>query len=197
MIVVNLRGTNGAGKSSIPFSMEDDPKKEIITKPYHDRPRKILTVYPSYGWVVLGAYKLRSGGMDRFDDTALIKKSFWYALKKYPDYNLIMEGIICSTVFSTYRDLFLEAEAKYPNVQVHVVHLLPPLEVCIQRVQERNGGKEVKEDLIADKYGKVQRTVQTFKDAGLNSWAWDNSHTTDEKLIYQLEDEIRKHGGKI
>lgn len=196
-IIVNIRGCNGAGKSSIPMSMLDDPEMYVIEKPYKSKLRKIATVFPSYGWIALGTYFNKTGGLDCFPDTNLTKRAFWYILKHYPDYNLLLEGVIASTVFSTYADLFKESKQKYPECEVYVISLLPPIENCLRRIQKRNGGKTIKEELVASKWHTVQRNVQKFRLAGLNSVAWDNRGCMKKgkpKLIHQLETLIEEYG---
>ena len=102
-MLVNLRGTNGSGKSTIPLQMKlwDLDTYEVI-RPYQGKPKKILTVFPNYGWLALGDYNNQTGGLDKFPNKAFIEKVLNYALKKYPDYNIIMEGILTATTYSTY-----------------------------------------------------------------------------------------------
>lgn len=189
-MIVNIRGCNGSGKSSIPMSMLDDPDMYVIEKPYNGKIKKIATVFPSYGWVALGTYFNKTGGLDCFPDTTLTKKAFWYVLRHYPDYNLLLEGVIASTVFSTYAELFKAAKKKYPEREVYIISLLPPIENCLRRIQKRNGGKSIKEELVGSKWQTVQRNVDKFKLEELNSFAWDNRGAKKKgkpKLIHQLE----------
>ena len=85
--ILNIRGTNGSGKSSIILSMMDDPKKYLIEKSYKGKMYKIATVFPSFGWVALGAYEegRKCGGLDTMPNNELTKKAFWYVLKKIPN----------------------------------------------------------------------------------------------------------------
>lgn len=180
-LILNIRGTNGSGKSSIVMSMLDDPNMYVISKPYQGRSRNIATVFPQYGWVALGTYFNKTGGMDCFPNNELTKKAFWYVLKKFPQYNLVMEGIISSTIFSTYETLFKEAQEKYPDTKVVVLRLAPPVEVCLQRIQKRNGGKPIKEKLVSDKYHMIERACNKFKAAGIRMIIWDNTKPIPEK----------------
>ena len=174
-LLVNIRGCNGSGKSTIPLSMMDDPEMYVVEKPYKDKIRKIVTVFPTYGWVALGSYHNKCGGLDGYADTDMIKKGLWYTLKKFPEYNIIMEGVIPSTVYSTYEKLFLEVQQKYPKRRVIVLNLLPPVEECLKRIQARNGGKVIKEDLVASKWLTVAKNADKFAQAGILSLKWDNS----------------------
>lgn len=173
--ILNIRGTNGSGKSTIPMSMMDDPEMFVITKPYQGKPTKIATVFPSYGWIALGTYFNKTGGLDRFKNNEITQKAFWYVLKKYPEYNLLMEGIISSTIFSTYFELFKAAEEKYTDRKVVVLYLNPDVEICLERIQQRNGGKPIKEDLVRNKANMILRACKKFKEAGIEVIRWNNS----------------------
>lgn len=175
-LLINVRGCNGSGKSTIVLSMMSDQKAYVVEKPYKGKDRKILTVFPSWGFVALGSYHNKCGGLDGYVDTDMVKKGLWYALKHYPEYHIIMEGVLPSTVYSTYLDLFKQVEEKYPERQIIVVSLLPPLKECLKRIQKRNGGKPIKEDLVAGKWSTVDRNADKFANEGIVSLKWDNSH---------------------
>lgn len=173
--LINVRGCNGSGKSTIPLSMMNDPHKYVVEKPYKGKQRKVLTVLPEWGWVVLGSYHNKCGGLDGYPDTDMVKKGLWYALKNYPEYNILMEGILPSTVYSTYEELFHKVQESYPERTVIVLNLIPPLEECLKRIQARNGGKPIKEDLVASKWATVAKNADKFSEAGIISLKWDNS----------------------
>lgn len=164
-LLVNIRGTNGSGKSTIPISMKDDPDMYEVVRPYKGKPKIILTVFPNYGWVALGSYSNPTGGLDKFPNKAFTEKVLHYALKKFPEYNIIMEGILAATTYSTYADLFRRVQESY-GIQPVVYYLMPPVETCIERIKKRNGGKEFKENLVQDKYRMMERGIEKFKNAG-------------------------------
>lgn len=164
-LLVNLRGCNGSGKSTIPISMMDDPEMYVVEKPYKSKLKKILTVFPNYGWVALGDYNNQTGGLDKFPNKAFTEKVLYYALKKFPEYNILMEGILAATTYSTYADLFREVQESY-KIQPVVYYLMPPFEICIERIKGRNGGKEFKENLVWNKYRMMGRGIEKFKNAG-------------------------------
>lgn len=157
------------------MSMLDDPEMYVVKKQYKEKERNILTVFPTYGWIALGSYFNKCGGLDGFVDTAMIKKVTWYALKHFPEYHILMEGVIPSTVFSTYAELFHKIQEKYPKRKVIVVNLLPPVEECLKRIQQRNGGKPIKTDLVENKWAIVAKNANKFTEAGILSLTWDNS----------------------
>lgn len=164
-LLVNIRGTNGSGKSTIPFAMKDDPDMYQVIRPHQGRPRKILTVFPNYGWVALGSYERQVGGLDAFPNKAFTEKVLQYALKKFSEYNILMEGILASTTYSTYAELFRNVQKEW-DIQPVIYYLMPPVEVCIERIKQRNGGKPFKEDLVQAKYGMMQRGIKKFSEAG-------------------------------
>lgn len=185
-LLVNIRGTNGSGKSTIPISMRDDPDMYEISKPYKGKLKKILTVFPNYGWVALGAYTRQVGGLDQFPNKAFTEKALDYALKKFPEYNILMEGILAATTYSTYVDLFKRVQEKY-KVQPVIYYLMPPVEICIERIKKRNGGKAFKEDLVRAKYGMMVRGVEKFvRDGSFPVFVVDNSGIKKSDVITQF-----------
>lgn len=171
-VLVNVRGCNGAGKSTIPMSMMDDPEMYVHEIVGSDGKKiSAITVFPSYGWVALGTYFNKTGGLDTLKNNAVTKLTLFAALDGFPEYDVLMEGIMASTIRSTYIDLFHEVEDYYGKKQlkVIVVSLLPPVDVALSRVYERNGGKPINEAAVAGKWKTVARNVSEFADAGFIS----------------------------
>lgn len=192
-LLVNIRGCNGAGKSTIPMSMLNDPEMFVEELKYSDG-KKIgsLTVFQSYGWVALGTYFNKTGGLDGIRNMECTKTTLYAALGLYPDYDILMEGILCSTVFSSYSDLFHEIEDQTGR-QVMILSLLPPLEVCLERIQTRNGGKPIKEDLVAGKRGSVARSHEKFKQEGFTCIKVDSSRVPRERMLKAFLQTVEKH----
>lgn len=183
-LLVNIRGTNGSGKSTIPISMKDDPDTYEVVRPYKGKPKKILTVFPTYGWVALGAYNRQVGGLDGFPNKAFTEKVLRYALKKYPEYNILMEGILAATTYSTYAQMFKEVQEDF-NVQPVIYYLMPPVETCIERIKQRNGGKPFKEELVHAKYGMMLRGIKKFEQAGEFPLFVVNNSTLDKSSVLE------------
>lgn len=184
-LLVNIRGTNGSGKSTIPICMKDDPDMYEVSKPYQGKLKKILTVFPTYGWVALGAYNRQVGGLDQFPNKAFTEKVLHYALRRFPEYNVLMEGILAATTYSTYAQLFKEVQQKY-KVQPVIYYLMPPFDVCIDRIKQRNGGKSFKEDLVLGKYKTMEKGIKKFRsDADFPVIVTDNS-TYDRSDVLQV-----------
>lgn len=195
-VLVNIRGCNGAGKSTIPMSMMDDPAMYVHEIKGSDGKRmSAITVFPTYGWVALGTYFNKTGGMDTLRDNWTTRMTLYAALDGFPEYNVLMEGIMASTIRSTYIDLFHEVEEYYDGLKVLIISLLPPVEVAISRVYSRNGGKPIQEDAVRGKWETVARNVSAFREAGFTSVRVDSSKVPKNKMLKAFLKTVRKHGG--
>lgn len=196
--LVNIRGCNGAGKSTIPMSMMDDPQMYVHEIKGSDGKRiSAITVFPTYGWVALGTYFNKTGGMDTLRNNDITRMTLYVALDGFPEYNVLMEGIMASTIRSTYIDLFHEVEDYYQNqgeeLKVIILSLLPPVEVAISRVYSRNGGKPIQEDAVRGKWETVERNVSAFADAGFISLRVNSAKVSKTKMLSAFLKTVRKH----
>lgn len=194
-VLVNIRGCNGAGKSTIPMSMMDDPYMWVHTI-VDDTGKKLsaITVFPTYGWVALGTYFNKTGGMDTLKNNFITKLTLQVALKEFQDFNILMEGIMASTIRSTYVDLFHDVEKSWP-IRVIVLNLLPPVEVAISRVYSRNGGKPINEEAVRGKWETVAKNAKVFSDEGFISIRVDSSKVRKENMLKAFFKTIKKYGG--
>lgn len=195
-VLANIRGCNGAGKSTIPMSMMDDPEMYIHEIIGSDGKRiSSITVFPTYGWVALGTYFNKTGGLDTLKNNEITRMTLYAALDGFPEYNVLMEGIMASTIRSTYIDLFHEVENYYHELKVIIISLLPPVEVAISRVYQRNGGKPIKEDAVRGKWDTVARNVKYFADAGFTSVRVNSAKVAKHKMLKAFLKTIEKYGG--
>lgn len=193
-VIVNIRGCNGAGKSTIPVSMMDDEGMFVQSYDWNGKEKELLTVFPTYGWVALGTYFTKTGGCDRFSDKAMTEYALRRALEDYPEYDIILEGILLSTVFSTYGELFKALEDEFDRTAI-IMTLTTPLEVCIERIHQRNGGKEFNEKKVEDKVGMVMRSHEKYKAIGLKAIKIDPSKISKDKLLGKFFKTIDKYRG--
>lgn len=192
-VLVNIRGCNGAGKSTIPMAMMNDPDMWVHTI-VDDTGRKLsaITVFPTYGWVALGTYFNKTGGMDTLKNNAVTKLTLQVALKEFQGYNILMEGIMASTIRSTYVNLFHEVEKSWP-IRVIVLNLLPPVEVAISRVYSRNGGKPINEEAVRGKWETVAKNAKVFSDEGFISIRVDSSKVSKDKMLTAFLKTVNKY----
>lgn len=196
-VLVNIRGCNGAGKSTIPMSMMDDPGMYVHEIRGSDGKRmSAITVFPTYGWVALGTYFNKTGGMDTLRDNWTTRMTLYAALDGFPEYNVLMEGIMASTIRSTYIDLFQEVQEYYgDDLTIMILSLLPPVEVAISRVYSRNGGKPINEEAVRGKWETVARNVAAFGEAGFTSITLNTAKIPKERMLRVFLKKVRQVGG--
>ena len=197
-VLVNVRGCNGAGKSTIPMSMMDDPEMYVHEILGSDGKRiSAITVFPTYGWVALGTYFNKTGGLDTLKNNAITRMTLYAALDGFPEYNVLMEGIMASTIRSTYIDLFYEVGEYYflrkAPVQIMVISLLPPIEVALERVYQRNGGKPINEAAVAGKWFTVAKNVEAFAEAGFLSIRVNSAKVKKEDMLRAFLKTVKKY----
>ena len=195
-VLVNIRGCNGAGKSTIPMSMMSDPAMYVQDIKGSDG-KKIgaVTVFPSWGWVALGTYFNKTGGLDVIKNNWCTRATLLFAIEFFPEYDILMEGIMASTIRSTYIDLFHDIEDYYGDdaPQIMILSLLPPVDVAISRIYKRNGGKPIKEDQVAGKWATVERNVDAFAEAGFISIRVDSAKVKKGGMLKAFLKTVDKH----
>ena len=180
--LINIRGCNGAGKSTVPISMlESDPDSFELGWRVDGRLKTLATVFPAFNTLALGHYHSKCGGMDSIKDTDTIKSSL-AAVWNLP-YNIIMEGIMASTVRQTYIDLFKSMNANNEPREIIIYNILPPLQTCLDRIQERNGGKPIKEEQVASKWRTVDKNADAFAAEGFTSIKVSNAEISREDTL--------------
>jgi hypothetical protein len=152
-IVLNIRGTNGSGKTHLVRSL----MKQVGSEP-HPRRRNLfggdaLSGPVEYyvlgdGGIVLGNYETNCGGCDTMGSFERIKGAIRARLYEHPPY-LIFEGVVVSTVFNSW----LEFSRSIGGMTW--VFLSTPLDVCFERVYGRNRGARIGEDLVSEKYRAI------------------------------------------
>lgn len=174
--------------------MMDDPDMFVQELFGSDGKRlSALTVFPSYGWVALGTYFNKTGGLDTLKYNEVTRITLYAALDLFPEYDVLMEGIMASTIRSTYIDLFHEVERNYKGLKVLILSLIPPVEVAISRVYKRNGGKPIKEDAVQSKWRTVERNVGYFAEAGFDSIRVNSAKVKKSQMLPSFLKTVEKH----
>lgn len=190
--LVNVRGCNGSGKSTIPLQLlSTDGQAFILTFEGRDR----ATVFPQHGFIAMGTYRTKTGGLDQFRNNAEtfnVLEKLW----KLP-FSILMEGVISSTIFSTYANLFKELEKRNnPKRNIFIINLLPPLEVCLERIKQRSPENfhKIKQDQVESKWRTVQRNAEKFKKEGLNSIVVSNENVDIEDTVNWFKNLLMEGG---
>lgn len=182
-LLINIRGCNGAGKSTVPMAMMGAEDMFLLSWIIEGKEKPFATVFPKYNCIAMGTYFNKTGGLDTYRNNDSTRKAL--ELLWNTPYNIIMEGVIASTIKSTYAELFKNFSDRddLKEREIIIASLLPPVQVCLDRVQSRNGGKEVKNDQIESKWRTVKRNVAYFKEEGFTSLELDNSVISKEDTL--------------
>lgn len=198
-LLINIRGCNGSGKSTPLLQMKEaDPNMYEVSVNSDGRNPK-LTVFPKFKVVALGHYHAKCGGMDTLKNNEETRQALFRALDDpfFQEYDIIAEGVISSTVYSTYTELFQELEQRYEGLNVLIINISTPLDICLKRIQSRNGGKPIKEEQVYAKRNGVLRNHNKFKEDGLYSVRYDNTLVLEREALDKLVAFIDKHRVKI
>lgn len=155
-----IRGTNGSGKSTVPFMMQElDPMACVFKSKYLDPENHLIDIFvsgfPSFRTLVVGSYpKGRAvGGVDTINGTERIEQSLRLAkqvLERNPEYERVMfEGIMTSTS-NTRWVVFVSKDLGVATSDLYVAWCNTPLDICMQRITGRSGRD------FNDKYVKMK-----------------------------------------
>lgn len=186
--LVNVRGCNGSGKTTLLRCLARSPEcrlvevyqplyrvEDIKTGRYAQdklgkpKGRPIVATVTPDGLAILGDYTLAAAssttaGCDRISRQADIKAALLAARELEGVDIVLFEGVIVSTIFKPWLDFALEADrtsqANTYGWGFVWAFLDTPLDICLGRIQERNGGKAIQDDLVADKRAGIERVRQ-------------------------------------
>ncbi len=133
-MIVNVRGTNGSGKSTIIRKFLDKYKhEEIFGALGPRRPEAYRLKFPSKQLFVIGPYQTATGGVDAM---GLSATELLEILDKYRKQgHVIFEGVVISTYYGAVGEWL----KKYKG-EARVVFLDTSLALCLEGISERNGG---------------------------------------------------------
>lgn len=167
-MILNIRGTNGSGKTTLARAFIKPDTEVVLTEYTHQLKASVISRpiygYRSDGVCVIGSYRTACGGLDTIKTFELSRRVIRTALE-LGDSHVIAEGVLASTVFGSWAAFARQMdEAGYPFV---FAYLQTPVEVCLERIRMRNGGKAIDEKLVRDKVRAVAATREKAMAAGL------------------------------
>lgn len=145
-MIVNIRGTNGSGKSTLIRQFME----RYEATPLHDANGKEEGYECNGGSnaYVVGRYTTACGGCDTIKTQQETKDRVdRYAVRG----NVLFEGILVSTIYGPWLQFSRERGGML------WAFLNTPLDICLERIQIRNGGRPVKEDQVAGKWSSMER----------------------------------------
>lgn len=186
--VVQIRGCNGSGKSSIPMALLERGDSLYITTDKDDR-KPTATYLPEQSLLILGLYLsgTNCGGCDSIDgpqEVYKVLRSLWNAT---PD--IIFEGVIIGdNKIQTYNHLLEINEQASFKRDIQFCFMDTSLEECLRRISIRNEGKTFKPELV-DKKFKAQQRYRAFlmQAPGVKSFDLSTQGTKADVLSRFLE----------
>lgn len=159
---INIRGCNGSGKTTLLRQLVDhfDTNKEL-GEVVVDNHKPIPVTYLGDNVAILGDYlseksrQSNTAGCDRIKTQKAIKD----ALEAIQRDIVLFEGVIVSTIFQPWADW------SQNNGGMLWAFLDTPIDVCLQRIQHRNGGKPINEQLVVDKFNGINRVMAKAMEA--------------------------------
>jgi energy-coupling factor transporter ATP-binding protein EcfA2 len=143
--VIQIKGTNGSGKTTLVKQLIDvnsNAGGKLYEAKMQDAGKEWVyaTYMQSINWAVVGEYQsqARMGGCDLFPHPGTVeyvKQAISAVVETTPNvYGLIFEGMMVSTIISTFYNFLLDYPRKY-NVDPLFIILTTTLEGCLNRIE--------------------------------------------------------------
>lgn len=196
-MIINIRGTNGSGKTSLVRSILGDNLQPIDLITFPDPTKRDPT---RMGWVegvrggenfAIGSYKTACGGLDTIKTFAQQQEAIRVArsggrFRGWRPRHIFCEGVLCSTVSGSWVEFF----KRYPG-EVLVAYLDTPLEVCLARITARQEAagrvRDIKMSLVSEKMAAIAKTREKMNAAGVRTVSL-HYETAIEDLNNALDD---------
>ena len=154
-VAMNIRGTGGSGKTYIVQHLRGDNSEAITLGP-----AKTPGCITKDGIVVVGPYGSgKCGGLDRVRTQALCKEAVRAAMQLGRP--VVFEGLLVSGIFGPWHKFSQECRERGEGVIVWAF-LQTPVDMCLKRIYQRNGGKPIIEHHIIAKAKQVISTRRKF-----------------------------------
>jgi deoxyadenosine/deoxycytidine kinase len=164
MKIVQIKGANGSGKTTIAKQLINYSANTKALKLAKTR-KVFATALDDIGWVILGKYPEDSkmGGCDNFKTIEEVKRGIRVAIQARPDAWVMFEGMMISTIKSTFYDMLLQIEEARPKIHPLFVILNATPQGCLNRLAGRGTMKSnLKVENIENKCKQVIRHAKTY-----------------------------------
>lgn len=163
MKIIQIKGANGSGKTTIAKQLIACGEHVLVRLTKQGKP--YATILPDLGWIVIGHYDPASkmGGCDNMPNIASIKFAIRNCLALYPNYyGIVFEGMMISTIKSTFYEYLLGLEKKN-GIEPLFVILDTTTDSCLKRISGRGTMKpNLKVENIASKVESIKRHALTY-----------------------------------
>lgn len=182
-MIINIRGTNGSGKTHLVRELLGAGYTHVHLVNYAKQLKHSIKTEAVQGAtrgdrIAVGSYAPGCGGMDRIPSFS-IQQDAVMAATKLPGIDIVLcEGVLCSTVAGSWLDFFRGLQQ--PGEPVFIGYLDTPLELCLERIRERQrasarGERPIKEELVRDKVKAIAATRARFDAVGIPTFTIDHT----------------------
>ena len=146
---INIRGTNGSGKTTLARKfVETDTKTKVFL--VNGLRKTAFTFCPRHNVVLIGGYREgMCGGCDTLVKEQIVKLM---QLAWMSSANIIFEGVLVSDSKEPYYHLMKVFSDQIAQRIWGFAYLETSIDECLNRIYTRNGGKDFKAELVAQKY---------------------------------------------
>lgn len=189
MKIIQIRGSNGAGKTTIVKQFCERNNLEIKSINIKGR-ETFISTNDKGNIVVLGRYDKKTGGCDLYANTDHVLSTIMWVIINLKPQIIVFEGMIYSLSFkfaSKVSDL-----VKRYNYKYQAISLYTDPEVVLGRIYKRNGGKAINEKLILDKIKSVSSSHNKLILNGYSSKMVDTTKIKKENMYRVIEDVLNE-----
>ena len=163
MRIIQIKGSNGSGKTTIvkQLILLSNDVHELVDK----TGRIYATVMQDIGWTAIGKYPEDSkmGGCDTMHSIDEIKRAIQGVLRRRSMDWVVFEGMMISTIKSTFYDYLLDLNAHNPEIEPLFIILNTDVDNCIKRITGRGTRRlGLNEDNVRSKCEMIVRHAQTY-----------------------------------
>lgn len=189
--IIQIKGSNGTGKTTLVKLI--GAWSETWTHLQWPDNTIYATVFDDCRYVAIGKYEpdKAMGGCDLMPSIDAIKRAIKDVRHQYPGHWIVFEGMMISTIKSTFYDFLLKMRVPGKVEPLFVILKSSP-EQCVKRIQGRGTMKPgLKVDNIAQKCEMVVRHAKEY-DPTLVRWIKVDEYDLDTILgdfLWQVYDE--------
>ena len=189
MKIIQIRGSNGAGKTTIVRQFVQRNNLEI--KKINIKGKEtFISTNEKGNIVVLGRYDKKTGGCDLYENTEHVLNTIMWVIVNLKPQIIVFEGMIYSLSYK-FASKVSDFVKKY-NYKYVALSLYTNPEVVLDRIYKRNGGKKIKENLILDKIKSVRTSHNKLVSNGYNSKFVDTTNINENEMYKVIDGELNE-----
>ena len=185
MKIIQIRGSNGSGKTTIVRQYANKNNLKIKSIEVNGI-ETFISTNETGDIVVLGRYDKKTGGCDLFKNTDHVFNTIISVIENMKPRTIVFEGMIYSLSFRFAKKVF--DLAKHYGYYYKAISLYTEPDVVLKRIYKRNGGKTIKENLVLDKIKSVMNSHIKLLEHGIESKKVDTTKIAETDMYKVLED---------